>query len=270
MKINLNKLLNKVILIFLMFFSLKSFSCSCGSMKLEEKILKYDYIARVKVTKSKIPKDYLDSFDPYSVNIETIEQYYGNKINEINLNSMSDSNCGIYLAKDSEWIIFGNYKNNKLYTSLCSGNYHLNKIIDSIKYENYYKNYPIQMEVIENVLRNINFNKLRKSKKTLIQISPNDKNFPYILEKLSLIKTKNRFGLFKVYTDSTKKIIKVKIINGFGFKMDKILKLELKGTKWRFNNFSFDQPVNNFNESLLLIYNIPTEGDKKKYYFSFY
>ena len=73
------------IFIILFFVFYKSYSCSCEQLSLIDKAKTHDYIAKIKITESKTIENYIDTFNPYFVKIETVKQYFGEKINEIQL-----------------------------------------------------------------------------------------------------------------------------------------------------------------------------------------
>jgi acyl-CoA synthetase (AMP-forming)/AMP-acid ligase II len=62
------------ILVILFFVFYKSFSCSCSQLSLIDKVKAHDYIAKIKITESKTVENFIDSFNPYFVKIETVNK----------------------------------------------------------------------------------------------------------------------------------------------------------------------------------------------------
>jgi hypothetical protein len=243
------------ILVILFFVFYKSFSCSCSQLSLIDKVKTHDYIAKIKITESKTIENYIDSFNPYFVKIETVKQYFGAKVNEIHLESMSDSSCGMYLPKDTEWIIYGykNKKNGKIYTSLCSGNFQLNKKIDSIKYQNYFKDYPKQQKRIINILEELNIKKIKKLNLKVSYKSPKDDGLHKALLNINNLDSKKTFGCYKLIHNEKGEVIDIEVINSLGRKIDQIFIRNLIGSKWSYKKI--DDSVEDFEQIILINYN---------------
>jgi hypothetical protein len=223
-----------VLILFFVFY--KSFSCSCSQLSLIDKVKTHEYIAKIKIIESKTVANYIDSFDPYFVKIETIKQYFGEKVTEIHLESMSGSSCGMYLPKDTEWIVYGykDKKNGKIYTSLCSGNFQLNKTIDSLKYKNYFEEYPKQQKRVLNILEELNIKKIKELNIKTSYKSPKDNGFHKALLSINNLDSKKSFGCYKLIYNKKGEVIDIEVINSLGRKIDKIFMQNLIGSKWTY------------------------------------
>ena len=214
----------KIVLI-LFFIFYKSYSCSCSQLSLIDKVKTHEYIAKIRIIESKTIANYIDSFDPYFVKIETIKQYFGEKATEIHLESMSDSSCGMYLPKDTEWIVYGykDKKDGKIYTSLCSGNFQLNKTIDSLKYKNYFKEYPKQQKRVLNILEELNIKKIKELNLKSSNKSPKDNGLQKALLCINNLDSKKSFGCYKLIYNEKGEAIDIEVINSLGRKLIKFL-----------------------------------------------
>lgn len=248
-----------VVLLLVVFY--KSYSCSCVHSSLIDKINTHDYIARIKITESKTIGNLMDSYKPYFVKIETVKQYFGNKIIELHLESMCDASCGMFLPKDTEWIIFGfkNKENGKIYTSLCSGNFQLNKTIDSVKYQNYHKDYPKQQIKILNILKELKIEKIKKVNNKLSHNTSKDGGFRNALLSINNFDSKKTFGCFKLIHNKEGEVVDIEIINSLGKKIDKKFKKELIGSKWIHNKI--DDVNETFEHVIIINYNRNNTND---------
>ncbi|MCW1148679.1 hypothetical protein [Flavobacterium lacisediminis] len=243
------------ILVILFFVFYKSFSCSCSQLSLIDKVKTHDYIAKIKITESKTIENYIDTFNPYFVKIETVKQYFGEKVNEIHLESMNDSSCGMYLPKDSEWIVYGfkNKKDGKIYTSLCSGNFQLNKTIDSLKYKNYFEEYPKQQKRVLNILEELNIKKIKEFNLKSSNKLPKDDGYHKALLSINNLDSKKTFGCYKLIHNEKGEVIDIEVINSLGRKIDQIFIRNLIGSKWSYKKI--DDSVEAFEQIILINYN---------------
>ncbi len=253
-----------VLILFFVFY--KNYSCSCSQLSLIDKVKAHDYIAKIKITESKTVENFIDSFNPYLVKIETVKQYFGAKVNEIHLESMSDSSCGMYLPKDTEWIIYGykNKKNGKIYTSLCSGNFQINKTIDSIKYQNYFNDYPKQQKRIINILEELNIKKIKKLNLKVSYKYPKDDGLHKALLNMNNLDSKKTFGCYKLIHNEKGEVIDIEVINSFGRKIDEIFIQNLIGSKWTY--MEIDDSIEAFEQIILINYNKENTDNKSLKY----
>ena len=264
--------MNKIrFILLLILVSGKIWACECVGSRLEAKILNVEYIARIKVTKSKEVTNYMDMALPYTVEIQTIKQYRGNQVDKIYLHSMMDANCGVYLGKDSEWIIFGSKDDDGLiHTSLCSDNIELNKLIDQKKYPAYYKSYPESVKLYLNIFDNIDFKKISKINNPVTDINAKGNTIKNILDKINTIQTDKAFGLYKLVFDINKKVIAVSPINGFNKEINTIVKNELIGSEWFLNGPKIKPEPNSYESIIIIYHSDPDQSGKIKYYISLY
>jgi hypothetical protein len=256
-----------VLILFFVFY--KNYSCSCSQLSLIDKVKTHDYIAKIKITESKTIENYIDTFNPYFVKIETIKQYFGEKVNEIHLESMNDSSCGIYLPKDSEWIVYGfkNKKDGKIYTSLCSGNFQLNKTIDSLKYKNYFEEYPKLQKRVLNILEELNIKKIKEFNLKSSNKLPKDDRLHKALLSINNLDSKKTFGCYKLIHNEKGEVTDIEVINSLGRKIDKIFMQNLIGAKWTY--MEIDNSKESF-EQIIIINYAKDNTDNKSLKYSLY
>lgn len=256
-----------VLILFFVFYN--SYSCSCSQLSLIDKVKTHDYIAKIRIIESKTIASYIDSFDPYFVKIETIKQYFGEKVTEIHLESMDDSSCGMYLPKDTEWIVYGykDKKNGKIYTSLCSGNFQLNKTIDSLKYKNYFEEYPKQQKRVLNILKELNIKKIKEFNLKVSNKFPKDDGLHQALLSINNLDSKKTFGCYKLIHNEKGVVIDIEVINSLGRKIDKIFMQNIIGSKWTY--MEIDNSKEPFEQIIIINYNKDNTYNKSLKYSSY-
>ena len=213
--------MKKTILILFLFITNYVFSCECMTTKLIDRYQKSEFIAKVKVIKV---SEYNAENYYQNADIEIIELFKGNKINNIKISSNIRSSCGLYVPENSVWLIFAQIDNKgNLSFGYCSGSIQIDKNMISKEYPNAEINRKKSIELKLSVLKFLSSQNLKNTNEYNLRLTYSkacDNDFKgYEVQKI-------KFAVYEITIEKDLTISKIEPLQEFDNKQlsEEILK----------------------------------------------
>lgn len=238
-------------LFFLLFLSVKFSACSCAKDAIAQDYFESDVVGIITIESTygnEEREEKMFGSRIYKAKISFDKLYKGNKFEELIIfGSTTGANSGacekLVKAGEKYLLLTSKNQNGEYVESLCSNMYKIydNSLNEVNKYSNQF-NYLEKNKSLFKDLKFINYYDESENWDNVKKIATNE--FEIIFGK----KIKNKFGVYKVKTDSENKIIEIQSIKKIGINEKKMLALIKKDIKI---NFLFEENPNS--EYLLLL-----------------
>lgn len=197
------------IIILLSIISIKTYSCKCGPITLQDNFNSAEFVATAKIIE--IKPDSLNK-DLHNIEIEIINLYKGEKPSRLSIYSMLNSSCAFYTEKSTTWLIFARKFNGILSFGYCSGSLQIDRKFDESNYPGVTSNYKSSIDLKLSVLNWIKQNKINLKNNLQIQVSRSSKR----IEDLKGYKGKNKdFAIVEYTLEKNFSLKKVRLAKKF-------------------------------------------------------